>query len=204
MENKKLTPKSGIDGAKVKAVEKVPSNSLISEETAKEVVKNNNPLGKGGFGFVETEKGDNSRYLRHALASLNLPPIDISDEKQVEQRILWYFEHCAEEDMKPTVTGMANSLGVDRRTLYDWSRANIRSATHTPIVKRAMTVLEELWEDYMQNGKINPVSGIFLGKNHFGYQDKQDIIVTPNNPLEQKRSTAELEEEYGDGTPEKD
>ena len=32
----------------------------------------------------------------------------------------------------------------------------------------------------MQNGKINPVSGIFLGKNNFGYQDKQEMVITPN------------------------
>lgn len=32
----------------------------------------------------------------------------------------------------------------------------------------------------MQNGKINPVSGIFLGKNNFGYQDKQEMVLTPN------------------------
>ena len=41
-------------------------------------------------------------------------------------------------------------------------------------------MLEALWEDYMQNGKINPVSGIFLGKNNFGYLDKQEYVVTPN------------------------
>lgn len=32
----------------------------------------------------------------------------------------------------------------------------------------------------MINGKINPASGIFLGKNNFGYQDTQEYIVTPN------------------------
>ena len=32
----------------------------------------------------------------------------------------------------------------------------------------------------MTSGKINPVSGIFLGKNNFGYQDKQEYVVTPN------------------------
>ena len=32
----------------------------------------------------------------------------------------------------------------------------------------------------MHNGKINPVSGIFLGKNNFGYQDKTEYVVTPN------------------------
>jgi hypothetical protein len=41
-------------------------------------------------------------------------------------------------------------------------------------------MMENLWENYMQNGKINPVSGIFLGKNNFGYQDKQEMVITPN------------------------
>ena len=32
----------------------------------------------------------------------------------------------------------------------------------------------------MMNGKINPVSGIFLGKNLYQYTDKQEYVVTPN------------------------
>ena len=40
--------------------------------------------------------------------------------------------------------------------------------------------MEFMWENMMQNGKINPVSGIFLGKNNFGYQDKQEYVLTPN------------------------
>jgi hypothetical protein len=44
--------------------------------------------------------------------------------------------------------------------------------------------MEILWENYMQNGKINPVSGIFLGKNNFGYQDKQEMVLTPNTNQE--------------------
>ena len=36
-------------------------------------------------------------------------------------------------------------------------------------IKKAYDFLGNLWENYMQNGKINPVSGIFLGKNNFGY-----------------------------------
>jgi hypothetical protein len=31
---------------------------------------------------------------------------------------------------------------------------------------------------------MNPVSAIFLGKNNFGYADKQDIVVTPNTAAE--------------------
>jgi hypothetical protein len=41
-------------------------------------------------------------------------------------------------------------------------------------------MMEEMWEHYMMNGKINPVSGIFLGKNNYGYADKQEYVLTPN------------------------
>lgn len=40
--------------------------------------------------------------------------------------------------------------------------------------------MEVLWENYSQNGKINPVMGIFLGKNNYGYLDKTEYVVTPN------------------------
>lgn len=143
--------------------------------------------GRGGkYNFPTTidpdlqEPGDNTRYLRHALATLDMPPIDIADPKQVEDRIYWYFNHCAEGDMKPTVMGLCNSLGISRVTLRTWYNEQFRGSTHAPIVKKAYALLEELWEDYMLNGKINPVSGIFLGKNNFQYADKQEFVLTPN------------------------
>lgn len=138
-----------------------------------DVVMNGNP-----------DPGDNSRYIRHALVAWNLPPIDISDPEQVRQRISDYFDYCEQNDRKPQLVGMANWLGVSRETLNTWKRGEYRSETHSDIIKKAVDVLEEIWADYMQNGKINPASGIFLGKNFFGYKDVQDVIVTPNNPME--------------------
>lgn len=149
-------------------------------------------------------KGDNSRYLRHALANRNMPPIDISDPKQVQERVDWYFNHCVEDDMKPTVMGLANSLGVDRKTLNNWRdgtyRANNKAREHLHIVKRAYDLLEEMYEDYMMNGKINPVAGIFMGKNHFGYTDQQEVILTPNDPLGDTENTKQLQDKYVETT----
>lgn len=127
-----------------------------------------------------TDPGDNSKYIRHALATLNLPPIDIADPAQVENRISWYFEHCVTNDMKPTVKGFCNALGVHRDTIHAWRTGEYRAGTHQAIILKAYNLLEEMWENYMLNGKINPVSGIFLGKNNFGYVDKQEHILTPN------------------------
>ena len=151
-----------------------------------------------GNNGLMTSPGDNTRYLRHALASWDLPPIDISDAKQVEERLAWYFNHCAEDDMKPTVNGMCNSLGISRDTLNQWKNGDCRAASHTDMVKKAYKILEEMWENYMMNGKINPVSGIFLGKNMFGYQDKQDIVVTPNNPLGDPADPSTIAQKYAE------
>ena len=145
----------------------------------------------------QTEPGDNSRYLRHALAVYQLPAIDISDAEQVEERIQWYFSHCMENDMKPTVTGLCNALGIDMDTFRRWGNGTYREKTHSGMVKKAYAVLHELWEDYMLNGKINPVAGIFLGKNNFGYTDKQELEVKPVNPMAEGLSTPEeIEQKY--------
>lgn len=151
------------------------------------------------FGEEYIEPGDNSKYIRHALATLNLPPIDIADPRQVEDRIDWYFHHCADNEMKPTVTGFCNALGVHKDTIRSWHVGEFRAGTHQDIIRRAYRVLEELWEDYMLNGKINPVSGIFLGKNQWtGYQDKQELVLTPNQGQIQEADVAAIEAKYAE------
>ena len=152
------------------------------------------------FGQEMVQPGDNSRYLRHALASWGLPPLNLDDDVAVEERVLWYFKHCAEDDMKPTVQGLANALGVSRQTLAKWANGERRGekSDRGDLIKRAYAAMAELWEDYMQNGKINPVSGIFLGKNHFGYTDKQEVTLRPGHAEEEAPTPEQLEAKYAD------
>lgn len=136
------------------------------------------------FGEENTEPGDNARYLRMARVSMSLPPIDISDPKQVEQRMNEYFDFCESNDRKPSMIGLANWIGIDKTTLSSWKRGEYRNETHSPLIIKAVEMLEELWMDYMQNGKINPASGIFIAKNLFQYKDTADVVLTPNNPMD--------------------
>ena len=153
------------------------------------------------FGEEYVQKGDNARYLRHAMTTLNLPPIDISDDKQVGERIEWYFNHCVDNDMKPTVKGLCNAIGINRSTIRTWYNEEYRGATHSNLIKKAYDLLEELWESYMLNGKINPVSGIFLGRNNWNYQDKIDLVVTPNNPLGESGDPSQMAQKYQKALP---
>ena len=134
------------------------------------------------YGYENAKPGDNARYLRNALVALELPPIDVADAEQVENRIKQYFNWCIENDQKPKVSGMANWLGVHRDTINSWFRGECRSNTHSDLIKKYYGILEELWESYMQDGTINTVSGIFLGKILFGYRETSEIVLTPNSP----------------------
>lgn len=160
----------------------------LSDEQATEIVKKKRgakwvqDLTADGGGVMEP--GENSRFVRHALVSWNLPPIDISDPKQVEQRIGDYFQYCVDNDRRPQIVGMCNWIGITRETLNQWENGGARGTTHTDMIKKARCIIEEMWADMMMTGKINPASGIFLSKNWFNYKDVADVVVTPNNPMQ--------------------
>ena len=161
------------------------NGTKLTDEQITDVVKK-----KRGAKWVQEltdssgEPGDNSRFIRFALAAWDLPPIDISDPEQVKERIGMYFQHCADNDRKPQIVGMCNWLGISRQTLNEWQNGVVRKSTHGDIIRKAVSFIEEMWADYMQSGKINPATGIFLAKNWYGYKDVADVVVTPNNPMQ--------------------
>ena len=162
------------------------------EDDIVEVVKKKPRGGKNspviGDNGLMAEPGDNAKYLAMGMKLYNLPPIDLKDPQQVNDRLNEFFQIHADADMKPTVSGMGMALGLDRRRLWEIKTGNHYAnkwmnelpTLTVDSIKRAYEYMEILWENYMQNGKINPVSGIFLGKNNFGYQDKTEYVVTPN------------------------
>lgn len=108
--------------------------------------------------------------------------------------------------MKPTVAGMAMSLnGMSRQQLWaithDKPTGGAGYETALPrevadAIKKAYKMMETLWETYMISGKINPVSGIFLGKNNFGYQDKTEYVLTPNAQNESDYDPDDIRQRY--------
>lgn len=152
---------------------------------------------------VHTEPGDNTKYLMHSLRLAALPKIHMTDEDAVQQRVMEYFQICAEEDMKPSSCGLCLALDIDERYLWDIKAGRKLAKTRAgEILKRAQAILELQLNDYMQNGKINPVSGIFLLKNHFGYQDRVEFAVEPKAPLGEGATEDELRAKYLESVPE--
>lgn len=157
---------------------------------------------------LHTDPGDNRKYLQHSMAMFNWPKVDFKEPQQVLERVTAYFQLCADDDMKPSVAGLALAFGIDRRRLWEIANEVKGHAliTHdvnpqtVDYIKKAYQILNAQMEDYAQNGKINPVAAIFLMKNHFGYLDKQEVVLTPNNPLGDVIPEEELKKKYLEDT----
>ena len=144
---------------------------------------------------LQLERGYNTELTTKLLELYRLPRVRNEDE--LEERLDYYFQWCSANDMKPSVATMALACGVDRRTMWKWETGQEGSTPRKrDLVKKAKALLNGILEDYMLNGKVNPVTGIFLSKNHFGYRDQQEVVLTPTNPLGEDTDVKTLEEKY--------
>lgn len=151
------------------------------------------------FGYELAEPGDNSKATMFIQALNRFDRVDLSDEKAVKQRMDDFWQLCIDFDTKPQVSGMADVLGLDRRRLWeithDVPHRNLECSSATrDLIKKEYRKLEVLWEYYILNGKVNPVSAIFLGKNNFDYADRQEITLTPGAPLGDSPDQKQLED----------
>jgi hypothetical protein len=180
---------------------------LVNQKKPKGKPRGGNSPVIGNNGLMLKE-GDNAKILNLNRELFKMPNIDYRDIQQVEDRLDAYFALYAKYDMKPTVAGMAMALNMSRQTL--WAVAhnqpvnsrgdlmNLPTAVADSI-KKSYFLLENMWETYMNSGKVNPVSGIFLGKNNFGYKDTSEYVLTPNKQVDEY-SPEDIKKKYLTGS----
>ena len=104
------------------------------------------PKGTGGNkrpdSTAQLQPGDNRKFLEHDLKMWSWPAVDMTKPEAVTERIGNYFRICAEDDMKPSVAGMALAFGVDRKTLWCWCNG-VDSATESrTTLKKSVSIFE--------------------------------------------------------------
>ena len=173
------------------------AEKAVAQRAAKQAVKQRRP-NKSEALRVHAAPGENSKYLTHSLHMWDWERPDMADPAAVKERIQKYFQLCANDDMKPSVEGLAVAFCVDRRSVIRWANGEVRGVPPESVaeLKRAYTVLNLQMADYMQDGRIHPVSGIFLMKNNMGYTDQTEVVLTPNNPVGDATDQAQLEADY--------
>lgn len=136
--------------------------------------------------------------------------IDLADAKAVQQRVVDYYDLCSRYNSKILVSGLCTCLGLTRHELIEWSKgkrtrlSELLSPESALILQNVVKMLEVAWESSFQNdGYRNPVTGIFLAKNNFGYKDESSTILKHEDTIEGP-SRKQLQAKYAAALPDEE
>jgi hypothetical protein len=95
---------------------------------------------------------------------------------------------------------MCLALSWDRTYVFEMESGRKKgfSPNTANIIKKAKNIIASLDAELAQEGKIQPVVYMFRAKNFYGMQDKQEVVVTPNNPLGDSADPATIAQKYAE------
>ena len=157
----------------------------------------NNPEGKGpmSIDILGDNEEEKALTVRRSLENI----LDYFDREIVENeeegyiRTQEYIESCIARGLRPTVEGWALALGTTRASLGDWETGRRHGPLSADFVKKGKEIFAAFDADMVNQGRINPVTYIFRGKNYYGMKDQQDIVVTPKQEVDINTLLAEAE-----------
>lgn len=139
----------------------------------------------------ELQKEWNKSVFTHIRSIQAIAKPNVNDVKGVERACKDYFTLCEENRMRPSVSGLALALGVNRSILLKWLNGEITIQT-ADVIMEYFSLIEIFDETALKDNKTNPVAGLFNMKNNFGYKDEVEHHI-----IEDKKPTnKELEEKY--------
>jgi hypothetical protein len=135
------------------------------------------------------------------MAILPTEPLDPNDVPEMERRFNRYLQLCAEWDMKIGNQAAYAAIGINKDNVYDWTVRREANPARADFLKRVQKVCAMYREGLMEDGKVNPVTGIFWQKNYDGMKDQQEVVLTPNtNPLGEQKDAEALQQKYLENT----
>lgn len=141
----------------------------------------------------------NSRYIEFMMAIMPTKPLDSNDVPEMRRRFLNYLEQCKIFDMKVGNMNAYVAIGIDRRTAFDWvNNRQTFKPERAEFIRQVQDMCGGYREAMMQDGKLNPVTGIFWQKNFDGFKDQQEIITTQQSVLGELPDVAKLQQRYLD------
>lgn len=190
------------DGAVVAEKEKKTKKKVSKKKN--EVAKKKD--GRGSKGYLNSPfysenanieiPGKNTKIASAMLEFMSWGEVDKSDVQAMEARFLRYIQYCAENDLKIGNQMAYLAVGISVDDAFNWTNGGLRTKEHSNFIKKVKKFCASYREASMGEGTLNPVTGIFWQKNYDGLTDKQEVVLTPNNPLGQVEDPEAIAEKY--------
>lgn len=141
--------------------------------------------------------GYNTRRIAFMQAILPTEPLDPNDVAEMERRFMRYLDLCAEWDMKIGNQAAYAAIGIDKGIAWEWENRSTGNPARADFIKKVRQFCAMYREGLMEDGKVNPVTGIFWQKNYDGLRDQQEVVLTPNtSPLGEQQDAETLKKKY--------
>ena len=169
----------------------------IAREKAREI---NNELFQKCLANMDTTDGapltaKNTEQIQFTIQIMNISRnADKDNIETLYQCLQDYITLCATTDHKIGNQAAAAACGLNNRTLWAWLSA--KDPQKKKFAETVYNICSMYREQLMQDGQINPVTGIFWQKNYDGLRDQQEMVVTPNNPLGEQKDAKAIAEKY--------
>ena len=174
------------------AKDKKPRVRRVDAEKSKGIVAMQNP---------ELPDGYNTRRIAFMMEILPTEPLDCNDVDEMERRFARYLELCHEHDMKVGNQAAYAAIGLDKQQVWDYVNRASANPRRADFLKKVQKICALYREGLMEDGKINPVTGIFWQKNYDGLRDQQEVVLTPNqSPLGEQKDAESLRQKYLEST----
>lgn len=189
----------------------MPKGVYERSEKAKENItnnlvkaRNNSPIMKGVESMKEPQEfvGKGVEFVLK-LNELYANPPDRKNIEEMEQRFVDYLKLCMSYDFQPGNMACYTALGITKQDADRWESGECGAPSQRDFIKKIKQIISTFRENAANEGKINTVWAIFMGKNYDGLKDQQDILVTPN-VIGQTDDATTLAEKYRDNLPEID
>lgn len=139
--------------------------------------------------------------IKIATWSMMLPPINNDDAEQVKDRIMLYFNYCAENSYIIGLEGLCNALKITTSTFRSWLDGSARKGQdHQKLCQEAEQVIKAYMEGEMLTGDIQPVTGIFIMSNLHGYVQKSTVQTEVKSSIIDTATPEQLAKRYAEGS----
>ncbi len=159
-----------------------------------EKARQNSPIMQGQNAIIPEEY--NARRIRFMQEILPTEPLDCNDVAEMERRFARYLELCAQWGMKVGNQAAYAAIGINKITAYEWTTRRTANRERYNFIEKVQQICALYREGLMEDGKVNPVTGIFWQKNYDGLKDQQEVVLTPNNPLGEAQNAEQLRQKY--------
>ncbi|MCH4153354.1 MAG: hypothetical protein LKF32_01725 [Mageeibacillus sp.] len=138
---------------------------------------------------------DTQNKLSALKQTLDVPRVDLSNTKQVQDRAFMYLEACSLSASFPSVMGLSGAMGCSRQNLNRWLLSHPDHPT-TNFVNMVKDTMADILTNASLFNTANPVQTIFQLKNHFEHVDRIELAPVAPNQSDNDYNADEIRKRY--------